>query len=107
MIWLSTGPIVCGLLDGKVRALQVKSNKSHSLYVSESLVVALAPNPRGTGFLSGHADGNIIRYNIQLCRLDSTSDCKYLLIGSMLLKKLVKTQNHKVVLLFILYHRMH
>lgn len=26
-------------------------------------MVSLAPNSRGTGFLSGHADGNIIRYN--------------------------------------------
>lgn len=61
MIWLPSGPIICGLVDGKVRTLQIKSNKSHSLYASESLVVSLAPNSKGTGFLSGHADGNIIR----------------------------------------------
>lgn len=62
MIWLSAGPIICGLVDGKVRALQLKTNKSHSLYSAESLVVSLASNPKGTGFLSGHADGNIIRF---------------------------------------------
>lgn len=39
----------------------MKSNKSQSLFASDSLVVSLAANSRGTGFLSGHADGNIIR----------------------------------------------
>ncbi|XP_050306348.1 intraflagellar transport protein 172 homolog [Anthonomus grandis grandis] len=62
LLWLLTGPIVCGLQDGRVRALQVKSNKSQSLFASDSLVVALAPNSKGTGFLSGHIDGNIIRF---------------------------------------------
>lgn len=61
MTWLSSGPIICGLVDGKVRVLQTKTNKSHSLYASESFVVSLAPNTKGTGFLSGHADGNVIR----------------------------------------------
>ncbi|XP_031359255.1 intraflagellar transport protein 172 homolog [Photinus pyralis] len=60
--WLVAGVLVCGLADGKVRALNVKSNKSQTLYSSDSLVVSLAPNLRGTGFLSGHVDGNIIRY---------------------------------------------
>ncbi|KAF7269422.1 hypothetical protein GWI33_017527 [Rhynchophorus ferrugineus] len=62
LIWLLAGPIICGLQDGKVRALQIKSNKSQSLFASDSLVVSLAPNSRGTGFLSGHIDGNIIRF---------------------------------------------
>ena len=60
--WLITGPIICGLCDGKVRALQVKSNKSHSLYATDSLVVSLSSNPRGTGFISGHVDGSVIRF---------------------------------------------
>lgn len=59
-----SGPIICGLTNGKVRALQVKSNKSQSLYASDSLVVSLASNPRGTGFISGHVDGSIIRFFI-------------------------------------------
>ncbi|KAJ8919865.1 hypothetical protein NQ315_006394 [Exocentrus adspersus] len=64
ILWLSTGPIICGLVDGKVRALQVKSNKSQSLFASDSLVVSLASNSKGTGFLSGHVDGNVIRFYI-------------------------------------------
>ncbi|XP_050517357.1 intraflagellar transport protein 172 homolog [Diabrotica virgifera virgifera] len=64
IIWLLTGPIICGLVDGKVRALQTKSNKSQSLFASDSLVVSLASNPKGTGFLSGHVDGNVIRFFI-------------------------------------------
>lgn len=58
------GPLICGLTDGKVRTLQIKSNKSQTLYSSDSLVVSLASNSRGTGFLSGHVDGNIIRFFI-------------------------------------------
>lgn len=49
-------------MDGKVRALQIKSNKSQSLYASDNLVVSLAPNSKGTGFLSGHVDGSVIRF---------------------------------------------
>ncbi|KAL1502378.1 hypothetical protein ABEB36_007525 [Hypothenemus hampei] len=64
ILWLICGPIICGLQDGKVRALQIKSNKSHSLFASDSLVVSLASNSKGTGFLSGHIDGNIIRFFI-------------------------------------------
>lgn len=62
--WLLCGPIICGLVDGKVRALQTKSNKSQSLFASDSLVVSLASNCKGTGFLSGHVDGNVIRFFI-------------------------------------------
>lgn len=51
-----------GLDDGKVRALHCKTNKSQSLYGAESICVSLAPNTRGTAFLSGHNDGTIIRF---------------------------------------------
>lgn len=64
MIWLSGGLIIAGLEDGKVRALHCKNNKSSTLYGTESMVVSLATNPRGTGFLSGHEDGSIIRFYI-------------------------------------------
>lgn len=62
LIWLLSGPIICGLTNGKVRALQIKSNKSQSLYATDNLVVSLAANSRGTGFISGHVDGSIIRF---------------------------------------------
>nr|XP_023018691.1 intraflagellar transport protein 172 homolog [Leptinotarsa decemlineata] len=64
VIWLLTGPIICGLTDGKVRALQIKSNKAQSLFAADSLVVSLASNLKGTGFLSGHVNGNVIRFFI-------------------------------------------
>ncbi|XP_013113055.2 intraflagellar transport protein 172 homolog [Stomoxys calcitrans] len=62
LIWLSSGAIIAGLDDGKVRALHCKTNKSQSLYGAESICVSLAPNTRGTAFLSGHNDGTIIRF---------------------------------------------
>lgn len=52
------------MADGKVRALQTKSNKSQSLFASNSLVVSLCSNSKGTGFLSGHVDGNVIRFYV-------------------------------------------
>lgn len=63
MIWLAAGPIVAGLEDGAVRALNCKTNKSQNLYASDSsMVVALAANGRGTGFVCGHADGSVVRF---------------------------------------------
>ncbi|KAL9903021.1 intraflagellar transport protein 172 homolog [Glossina fuscipes] len=62
LIWLTSGPIIAGLDDGKIRALHCKSNKSQSLYGIESICIALAANTKGTAFLSGHNDGTIIRY---------------------------------------------
>lgn len=45
-----------------MRALHCKSNKSQSLYGADSICISLATNTKGTGFLSGHNDGTIIRY---------------------------------------------
>ncbi|XP_043070065.1 intraflagellar transport protein 172 homolog [Drosophila bipectinata] len=70
LIWLSSGAIIAeksfnvspGLEDGKIRALHSKNNKSQSLYGGDSICISLAANTKGTGFLSGHNDGTIIRY---------------------------------------------
>ncbi|EAT43404.1 AAEL005155-PA [Aedes aegypti] len=62
--WLSGGMIIAGLEDGKVRSLHCKNNKSKTLYGAESFVVSLAPNARGTGLLSGHDDGSVIKFYI-------------------------------------------
>ncbi|XP_030372622.1 intraflagellar transport protein 172 homolog [Scaptodrosophila lebanonensis] len=62
LIWLSTGAIIAGLDDGKVRALHCKSNKTQSLYSGDSICISLTANTKGNGFLSGHNDGTIIRY---------------------------------------------
>lgn len=47
-----------------MRALNTKTNKSQNLYETQSMVVALAANERGTGFICGHSDGSIIRYYV-------------------------------------------
>ncbi|XP_037068847.1 intraflagellar transport protein 172 homolog [Pollicipes pollicipes] len=64
LVWPLEGPIVFGLADGKVRGANVKSNKSQTLYQTESYVVSLAPNSSGTAFLSGHADGAVVRFYV-------------------------------------------
>lgn len=42
VIWLTEGPLVHGLADGKVRAAHLKSNKAQTLYSTGSYVVSLA-----------------------------------------------------------------
>ncbi|XP_076397740.1 intraflagellar transport protein Oseg2 isoform X2 [Megachile rotundata] len=64
LIWLTEGPIIVGLVDGKVRAALVKSQKAQTLYTADSTTIALASNIRGTGFLSSHVDGTIIKYHL-------------------------------------------
>lgn len=62
MIWPPDGPIIIGLADGKVRVSILKAHKAQTLYTADAMTIALASNTRGTGFLSSHADGSIIRY---------------------------------------------
>ncbi|XP_070555163.1 intraflagellar transport protein 172 homolog [Ptychodera flava] len=62
LIWPPDNSIVFGLADGKVRVANVKTNKSSTVYGTESYVVSLAHNVSGKGILSGHADGSIVRY---------------------------------------------
>lgn len=62
LIWPPDQPIIFGTADGKVRMANVKTNKSSTVYGTESYVVSLAANPSGKGFLSGHADGSIVRF---------------------------------------------
>lgn len=47
-----------------MRALNLKTNRSQNLYAAEHTVVSLAANVRGTGFVSGHEDGSVIRFFI-------------------------------------------
>ena len=64
MCWPLQGPLVVGLADGKIRAAFIKNNKASTLYNTDSYVVSLASNNEGTGFLSGHADGSIVRWYV-------------------------------------------
>lgn len=64
VIWPSTrlNDIVFGCSDGKVK-MGNSSNKSLTLFTTDSYVVTLTSSLDGDGFVSGHADGSICRYN--------------------------------------------
>ncbi|TNN53473.1 Intraflagellar transport protein 172 [Liparis tanakae] len=62
LLWPEEHAIVYGLVDGKVRLANTQTNKSSTIYNTESVVVSLASNVSGKGFLSGHADGTVVRY---------------------------------------------
>ncbi|XP_034856689.1 intraflagellar transport protein 172 homolog isoform X2 [Mirounga angustirostris] len=60
--WPAEYIIVFGLAEGKVRLANTKTNKSSTIYGTDSYVVSLTTNCSGKGILSGHADGTIVRY---------------------------------------------
>ncbi|KAM3856962.1 intraflagellar transport protein 172 homolog [Vipera latastei] len=62
LLWPEENTIVFGLVEGKIRLANTKTNKSSTLYGTDSYVVSLASNVSGKGILSGHADGTIVRY---------------------------------------------
>ncbi|XP_069580919.1 intraflagellar transport protein 172 homolog [Brachyistius frenatus] len=62
LLWPSENAIVYGLVDGKVRLANTQTNKSSTIYATESWVVSLTSNVSGKGILSGHADGTVVRY---------------------------------------------
>ncbi|XP_060947369.1 intraflagellar transport protein 172 homolog [Limanda limanda] len=62
LLWPAEHVIVYGLTDGKVRLANTQTNKSSTLYRTESCVISLAPNVTGNGFLSGHANGTVARF---------------------------------------------
>ncbi|KAL6096181.1 ift172 [Pungitius sinensis] len=62
LLWPAEHAVVYGLVDGKVRLANTQTNKSSTIYGTESCVVSLASNVSGKGILSGHADGTVVRY---------------------------------------------
>ncbi|XP_076806393.1 intraflagellar transport protein 172 homolog [Clavelina lepadiformis] len=62
LIWPMEGAIVFGLAEGKVRLANTRTNKSSTIYGTDSYVVSVTTNPSSKGVLSGHADGTLIRY---------------------------------------------
>ncbi|XP_055482913.1 intraflagellar transport protein 172 homolog isoform X1 [Psammomys obesus] len=60
--WPAEYIIVFGLAEGKVRLANTKTNRSSTIYGTDSYVVALTTNCSGKGILSGHSDGTIVRY---------------------------------------------
>lgn len=65
MVWPSNQPLIFGQADGKVRAANMKSNKSSTIYAADSFVLTLSASPSGKAFVSGHADHSIIRYTFE------------------------------------------
>eukprot|EP00357_Protocruzia_adherens_P015873 CAMPEP_0115035232 /NCGR_PEP_ID=MMETSP0216-20121206/41287_1 /TAXON_ID=223996 /ORGANISM="Protocruzia adherens, Strain Boccale" /LENGTH=1713 /DNA_ID=CAMNT_0002414595 /DNA_START=1 /DNA_END=5142 /DNA_ORIENTATION=+ len=57
--------IVFGLAEGKVRVGQLKTNKSLSLYSTDSYVVSVASSLDGESIISGHLDGSIFRFHLE------------------------------------------
>lgn len=43
LIWPAQGQVVFGLSDGKVRTANIKTNKSQTLYATDSFVEVLTP----------------------------------------------------------------
>ncbi|CAN9507987.1 unnamed protein product [Ophioblennius macclurei] len=62
LLWPADNAVVFGLVDGKVRLANTQTNKSSTVYATESCVISLASNVSGKGVLSGHANGTIVRY---------------------------------------------
>uniref|UniRef100_A0AAZ3SAE3 Intraflagellar transport 172 n=1 Tax=Oncorhynchus tshawytscha TaxID=74940 RepID=A0AAZ3SAE3_ONCTS len=62
LLWPAEHAIVFGLTEGKVRLANTKTNKSSTVYGTDSYVVSLTSNVSGKGMLSGHADGTVVRY---------------------------------------------
>ncbi|XP_053736543.1 intraflagellar transport protein 172 homolog [Synchiropus splendidus] len=62
LLWPAEHAVVFGLVEGKVRLANTQTNKSSTIYGTESSVVSLATNVSGKGILSGHDNGTVVRY---------------------------------------------
>jgi intraflagellar transport protein 172 len=64
MTWPASQPnsLVFGMVDGKVRVGNLKTNKAATLYQAESGVVSAASSPDGNAIITGHVDGSINRF---------------------------------------------
>jgi intraflagellar transport protein 172 len=56
------GEVVFGLADGKMRVGILRSNKSSTLYHTNSHCVSTSAGTDGQSFVSGHVDGSIFTY---------------------------------------------
>jgi len=63
ILWPTKHPfeIFYGLLEGSIKVGNLRSNKSQTLYKTQSCVVAMATNLSGNGILTAHHDGSIYR----------------------------------------------
>jgi len=58
------GDLIIGTAEGKIKQGVLKSNKSQSIYGSDSFVVSISSSPNGQWVCSGHLDGTILTFNI-------------------------------------------
>lgn len=49
----------------QVRGGDISTNKSTSLYSTDSYVVSIVAGPDGRSFVAGHLDGSIVRFNFE------------------------------------------
>ena len=54
-----------GLAEGKVRTGALKTNRSTSIYGTESFVVSISSSPDGNNIVSGHLDGSMVTFNLE------------------------------------------
>ena len=47
-----------------MRVAHCRTNKAQTLYGTDSFVCSIVVNAAGTGILSGHADGSIVRWYV-------------------------------------------
>ena len=57
--------IIFGLADGKIKSGQLKTNKTVSLYATDSYVVSVACSKDGEQIISGQLDGTIYRFTLE------------------------------------------
>ncbi len=62
LIWPQQEALFFGLAEGKVRMGNMRSGKSSTVYNVNSFTISLTANGRGSGIMSSHADGKIVRY---------------------------------------------
>eukprot|EP00397_Hematodinium_sp_SG-2012_P000872 GEMP01000873.1.p1 GENE.GEMP01000873.1~~GEMP01000873.1.p1 ORF type:complete len:1750 (+),score=429.25 GEMP01000873.1:263-5512(+) len=67
MCWPAKHPqdLVFGLAEGRVKVGQIKSNRTATLYQTDSFVVSVCEGPDGNSILSGHLDGSIYRFSFE------------------------------------------
>jgi len=67
MSWPSArhGELFFGLAEGKVKMGVLKSNKSQTIYPTDSFVVSIAASPDCNSIVSGHLDNSVHTYNIE------------------------------------------
>jgi intraflagellar transport protein 172 len=67
MTWPSEryGDLFFGVAEGKVKVGVLKTNRSQSIYGTESYVVSISAAPDGNSIVSGHLDGSMVTYNLE------------------------------------------